>query len=309
LITGTIAVCTRNRAEVLRQCLAGLDTQVADPGQIEVLVVDNGSTDDTPHLLRRWCGQGEGRRAVTHPEVGLSGARNAALAASDRDVVLFVDDDALTPPTWARAHLRAYAGDDRAGTVGGPVGLTWPAGRPGWVSDEVTMWYSALDKGDVAGPFPGDHGPYGTNMSVRRTAALDAGGYDPRLGRRGGALLSGEEPAMTRRLAAAGWSVLYAPEAAVVQQVLPERLSPRWLLRRGFAQGVSNARLAALGRQAGRREALAEAAAELRAGRDWWARRRDGGRDELAATVVALAHAGAAVDHARAAVGRQGRRP
>jgi hypothetical protein len=125
----------------------------------------------------------------------------------------------------------------------------------------------ALDKGD-AGPFPGDHGPYGTNMSVRRTAALDVGGYDPRLGRRGGALLSAEEPAMTRRLVAAGWSVLYAPEAAVVQQVLPERLSPRWLLRRGFAQGMSNARLAALGRPAGRREALAEAAAELRAGRD-----------------------------------------
>ena len=288
MITGTIAVCTRNRAEVLRQCLAGLDTQVAEPGQIEVLVVDNGSTDDTPDLLRRWCGQGEG---------GVAGARQADLAASDRDVVLFVDDDALTPPTWARAHLRAYAGDDRAGTVGGPVGLTWPAGRPDWVSDEVTMWYSALDKGDDAGPFPGDHGPYGTNMSVRRTAALDAGGYDPRLGRRGGALLSGEEPAMTRRLAAAGWSVLYAPEAAVVQQVLPERLSPRWLLRRGFAQGVSNAR------------PPAEAAAELRAGRDLWARRRYGGRDELAATVVALAHAGAAVDHARAAVGRQGGRP
>jgi glycosyltransferase involved in cell wall biosynthesis len=199
LITGTIAVCTRNRAEVLPQCLASLETQVAEPGQIEVLVVDNGSTDGTPDLVRRWCEQGEERRAVTHSEVGLSGARNAALAASDRDVVLFVDDDALTPPTWARAHLQAYAGDDRAGTVGGPVGLTWPAGCPDWVSDEVTMWYSALDKGDDAGPFPGDHGPYGTNMSVRRTAALDVGGYDPGLGWCGGALLSGAEPAMTRR--------------------------------------------------------------------------------------------------------------
>ncbi|HET6952027.1 MAG TPA: glycosyltransferase family 2 protein, partial [Acidimicrobiales bacterium] len=122
MITGTIAVCTRNRAGTLRQCLAALATQVADPGQLDVLVVDNGSTDGTPDLLRRWRDAGEGRRVVAHPEVGLSGARNAALAASDREVVLFVDDDALTPPTWAGAHLRAYAADERAGTVGGPVG-------------------------------------------------------------------------------------------------------------------------------------------------------------------------------------------
>ncbi|HET6953676.1 MAG TPA: hypothetical protein VFI47_25090, partial [Acidimicrobiales bacterium] len=170
---------------------------------------------------------------------------------------------------------------------------------------ELIQWYSVLDRGDEAGPFPGEHGPYGTNMSVRRDAALAVGGYDPRLGRRGGKLLSCEEPDMTRRLAAAGWSVLYAPEAAVVQQVLPERLARRWLLRRGFAQGVSNARLATLGRRPDRRRALADVAAELRATRDLLARRRDPGRDELATTVVALAHAGAALDHARTSLARR----
>lgn len=308
MTTGTIAVCTRNRAATLRQCLASLATQVAEPGQIEVLVVDNGSTDGTDALLRDWVAGGEGRRSLHHPEVGLSSARNAALAASDADVVLFVDDDALTPATWAWGHLAAYASDERVGSVGGPVGLTWPAGRPEWISDGVLQWFSALELGDDTGPFPTEHGPYGTNMSVWRTAALAAGGYDRRLGRTGIRLLSGEEPDLTRRLRAAGWQVLYVPEAAVVQQVLPERLDRRWLLRRGFAQGVTNARLATRVRSQARSrtQGLADAADALRTTRELLGRRRSPGTDELASTVLAVVHAGAAVDHMRASLRRRG---
>ncbi len=302
VISGTIAVCTRNREPTLRQCLASIDGQLAEAGQVEVLVVDNGSTDGTPELLLEWSRAGEGRRVVTEPEAGLSRARNAALAASRADVVLFLDDDALAPPTWARAHLAVYE-DLEVGMVGGPVGLVWPAGRPPWLSDDLVQWYSILDQGDEAGPFPGSHGPYGTNMSVRRDAALDAGGFDPRLGRVGTRLLSGEEPDLTRRLAAAGWAVRYAPEAAVVQQVLPERLGRRWLLRRGWAQGTSNARLDVLADHAGRRQRWRRAVAEARESARALGRRKDGDQDALAATVLAVVHAGAAAELARSAVG------
>ena len=79
MITGTIAVCTRNRAEYLEQCLASLDNQIAEPGQLEVLVVDNGSTDGTAELLRDWARAGDGRRVVVEPRPASSSARNAAL--------------------------------------------------------------------------------------------------------------------------------------------------------------------------------------------------------------------------------------
>jgi glycosyltransferase involved in cell wall biosynthesis len=298
-ISGTIAVCTRNRAGVLPQCLASLDSQLGDPDTVEVLVVDNGSTDATPRLLADWAGGAPGRRCVVEPQVGLSRARNAALAASTREVVLFLDDDALAPSTWARAHLAAYA-DDRVGTVGGPIGLEWPAGRPEWVTDQVAGWFSSLDLGDDAGPYPNDHGPFGTNMSVRRTAALGVGGYDPRMGRVGGRLHSGEEPDLTRRLVAAGWTVRYEPAAAVVQQVLPERLDRRWLLRRGWAQGLANARLAVRRGAAPTRRDLARLAAnEVRETTDALRRRRAGDQDPTAALVVALTHARSAFELGR----------
>jgi glucosyl-dolichyl phosphate glucuronosyltransferase len=312
VITGTIAVCTRDRAGVLGQCLASLAAQLAEPGQLEVLVVDNGSTDGTASLLRSWreaAGDGPARHSVVEPRVGLSHARNRALATSDREVVLFLDDDALVPPTWGGAHLRAHAADDRVGSVGGPIGLSWPAGRPDWITDEVTIWYSRLDLGDEAGPFPTAHGPYGTNMSVRRRAALDVGGYDPGLGRSGRRLLSGEEPDLTRRLAATGWSIRYEPTAAVVQQVLPERLDRRWLVRRGWAQGISNARLAVrAGDRPGRRARAQQAVAEARESSDALARRRAGTTDEVAGLVLAAVHAATALDLARSVLAPDGQR-
>src|SRR4051812_18196557 len=102
MLSGTIAVCTRNRIGELRQCLASLETQYAGEHHFDVLVVDNASTDDTAEFLRDW--ERPGRRAVTEPQLGLSQARNAALEASAADVVSFLDDDALAPATWMCCH-------------------------------------------------------------------------------------------------------------------------------------------------------------------------------------------------------------
>ena len=274
----------------------------SEPGQLEVLVVDNGSTDATPALLRDWAAAGPDRRAVVEPRVGLSHARNAALRTSGREVVLFLDDDALAPPTWARAHLAAYAAAPDVGSVGGPVGVVWPAGQPEWISPSVMWVYSAIDLGDEAGPFPTEHGPYGTNMSVRRAAALAVGGYDPRLGRQGAKLLSSEEPDLTRRLRDAGWAIRYEPEAGLVQQVLPERLGKRWLMRRGWAQGISNARREVLGDKLSRRARLRRAADEARESREALAERRQAEPDDLDPTVRMVAHAAAALELVRSSL-------
>jgi glycosyltransferase involved in cell wall biosynthesis len=286
---------------MLEQCLASLDNQVAEPGQLEVVVIDNGSTDSTPDMLRDWQRAGEHRRVVVEPRVGVVNARNASLHATDREILLYVDDDALVPAAWARAHLAVYESDDRAGSVGGPVSLFWPDSRPDWITDELTQWFSALDFGDESGPFPTIHGPYGTNMSIRRTAAIEAGGFDRWLGRSGASLLSGEEPDLTRRLRAAGWNIVYTPSAAVVQQVIPERMNRRWLLRRGWAQGVSNARLEILAERPDSLTCFRRSIAELGdSARRWW-RRQTGSTDEeeLASLIRVLAHTAAGVEYLR----------
>ena len=306
MITGTIAICTRDRVHLLRSCLASLDTQLAEPGQLDLLVVDNGSTDGTADLLAAWERAGPDRHVVHEPAVGLSHARNRALAVAAGDVVLFTDDDALVTPCWAAAHLAAYD-DPQVGSAGGPVGLVWPDGRPPWMTDELTQWYGALDLGDDAGPYPNAHGPYGVNMSVRRAAALAVGGYDTRLGRIGRFLLSGEEPDLHRRLVAAGMVAVYVPAAGLVHRVVAARADRRWLLRRGWAQGMTNTRLAVLAERPGRWALLRRGVDELDDAARRWLRRRSGadGEEELAALVRVAAHAAAGLESLRLAAGRR----
>jgi glycosyltransferase involved in cell wall biosynthesis len=267
VIRASVVVCTRNRAARLGECLAHLADQAVAPHHldarhdgegdsdrgdrgIEVIVVDNGSTDGTAALAAAWCGDDpRRRRLVSEPVAGLSRARNRGIGAARGDVVLFIDDDAVAPRGWVAAHLAAYDRDPGVAAVGGPVALRWPDGRPAWLAPRLDHWFSALDHGDRAIAFPPPHGPYGTNMSVRR-AALDAverpasgaGPFDERLGRRGRSLVSSEEGDLFERLWAVGGRIAYEPAALVLHSVTDERASRRWVLRRGWAQGRSNAR-------------------------------------------------------------------
>lgn len=245
---GTVVVCTRDRIDLLTGCLGSLDGQtLADGDRVDLIVVDNGSTDGTRGWLTRWAAADPERRRVVHePVAGLSRARNAGLAAAGGEVVLFLDDDAVAPRGWVAAHLAAYRREPGTTAVGGPVVLTWPEGRPRWLTPGLEHWYSALDHGDEARPFPPPHGPYGTNMSMRRADVVAAGGFAERLGRRGRKLGSGEEAELWSRLWAAGGSIVYDPATLVLHRVTGARSHRRWLLRRGWGQGRSNAVMASM---------------------------------------------------------------
>jgi glucosyl-dolichyl phosphate glucuronosyltransferase len=242
MVGATVVVCTRDRVARLRECLAHLDAQVG-AHEIEVVVVDNGSTDGTGDEVVAWAAGDPARRRHLHePRAGLSRARNRGVDAARGEVVLFIDDDALAPAGWVAAHLAAYDRDPGLAGAGGPVVLRWPEGRPGWLAPDLEHWYSALDLGDDPTPWPTPHGPYGTNMSVRRSVLDQVGGFDERLGRRGRSLVSSEEGDLFGRVSAAGGALAYEPAALVLHAVTPDRLSRRWVLRRGWAQGRSNAR-------------------------------------------------------------------
>lgn len=256
VLDASVVVCSRNRAELLRQCLDRLADQfVAGGDRYEVVVVDNGSTDGTPAVIEAWrAADPDLRRAVHEPTPGLSRARNRGVAEARGEVVLFIDDDAVAPRGWVAAHLAPYRRDPWVSGVGGPVSLRWPDGRPRWLAPRLEHWFSALDHGDRATEFPPPHGPYGTNMSLRRSVFAAVGGFDERLGRRGRSLVSSEEGDLFGRVWAAGGSVVYEPASLVLHGVTRDRLSRRWVLRRGWAQGRSNARRRVMAGPVGRRE-------------------------------------------------------
>src|SRR5690606_25116914 len=103
----SVVIATRDRAERLERMLASLDAESED--LLEVVVVDNGSRDDTAQRIERWCEARPYATALHHAPPGKSGALNAGVARTRGAWIAFLDDDVSVRPGWARALRRAAA--------------------------------------------------------------------------------------------------------------------------------------------------------------------------------------------------------
>ena len=107
---GAVLLYSWNKAEFLRTALEAL--AASDLGDALVVVLDNGSSDDTPVMLRSWKERlGERMLLVSLPcNIGAPPARNWLLSLPETracDWVAFLDDDAVVPPDWLRYFGRA----------------------------------------------------------------------------------------------------------------------------------------------------------------------------------------------------------
>jgi glycosyltransferase involved in cell wall biosynthesis len=187
-----------------------------------------------------------GATLLIEPEGGLSRARNVALeAVAPRDVVAYIDDDAVIAGTWSLAMTRAWssASKDVAG-IGGPVRPLFLAPRPRWLSDYLLTGLSIIDYGPAAAVLDEPSGQflYGANLSVVADYALAVGGFDPRRGPLGTGPGFGDDIDIQVRLHRAGYLVLYDPDAAVFHRIPEERLRRFAMLQRRFAQGLEQGR-------------------------------------------------------------------
>lgn len=208
--TATVAVCTRNRADDLKLCLAGILT-LPDDGQ-EILVIDNCPSDDSS---RRVVESYPGVRYVVEPRPGLNHARNRALAEATGEVIAFIDDDAVPDHGWLRALLKNY--EQRS--VACVTGLTMPVELE-TEAQEAFEAYTTFSRGFRRRAFHSlNHDPLqagiigsGVNMSVRRSATLRSGGFDNTLDA-GTPTQSGGDHEMFTRLMVHGFKIVYEPTA------------------------------------------------------------------------------------------------
>ncbi|MGN6499809.1 MAG: glycosyltransferase [Tsuneonella sp.] len=238
----SVVICTHNRASYLARALDGVARLESGFGQFEVLVVDNASTDDTRRVVSDFEDRLPNMRYVHEARLGLSIARNTGWQASAGRYVAYLDDDAIPSPNWLQsaAEVLALMGSE-IGMLGGQVQPIWEAPRPDWLADRWLGYLTVIDLGPTARFVDEDGGIVGANMIIPRELLEKFGGFSPRVGRIGGALLSNEELLLKRTLAAAGYRGYYDPEVRVGHHAPPERLTRKWFYRRLYWQGRSNA--------------------------------------------------------------------
>ena len=115
----SVVISTFNRAGALRETLLALDGQSAGTGAYEVVVVDDGSTDDTPGVLAS-VGVGYALRTARHEHNrGVSAGRNTGIRMARGRYVIFVSDDVIVTPTFVDDHVRTLERLPRSWVVGG----------------------------------------------------------------------------------------------------------------------------------------------------------------------------------------------
>ncbi|WP_194383752.1 glycosyltransferase [Microbacterium luteum] len=159
----TIVVCTRDRAEMLAAALAAI---LRATRSAEIVVVDSASTTTST----RDVAEAAGVRYIRSDVPGLSIARNLGLAAADRPIVVFTDDDCVVDPGFLSPLIAPFADAATVGVTGRLRDHDDRSAATPPTVDVLTRVADGLDAG------------HGALMAFRRDSVLASGGFDPVLG-------------------------------------------------------------------------------------------------------------------------------
>lgn len=223
----TIAICTYNRAALLERTLTSLSQLVGIQSTgIEVIVVDNHSTDTTAQVIEKWQAKLP-LRYCHEPQQGHCFARNCAVAQAQGEVILWTDDDVQLDPDWLNAYRQAIESDPAATFWGGPIEPLFLSPPPRWVQQNwsrLAGCYAARDLGREPRELDADHLPYGANFAVR-TEACRQFPFNTQLGRRGANLMGDDERDFLWRLLQAKHRGRWVPPAKLQHLIPPNRLT------------------------------------------------------------------------------------
>jgi glycosyltransferase involved in cell wall biosynthesis len=239
-----VLVPTRNRARSVQRAIESLLAAPVPSGlEVSIVVVDNGSTDETGSLLEWMKARHKPRITVVQERrCGKSRALNAGIAATTGDLVGMIDDDEEIDAGWYEEVVRAFSTDPELEYIGGPYVPVWAKEPPSWIPTDYLAVLGEVGTGLPEQPFgPAFPGILkGGNAVIRRTTLERAGPYAEYLGPAGPArLLSCEDEEMYHRLVKIGARGRYLPGLKIHHHVSALRLTPTYFRQWCFWRGVS----------------------------------------------------------------------
>jgi glycosyltransferase involved in cell wall biosynthesis len=104
----SVVIATYNRGPILEKCLRALVEQTLDGDLYEIVIVDDGSTDDTPALIERMKTARPSWQYLWQANAGRSYARNVGIRMAQGELVVFIDSDVVVTPTFLATHLALH---------------------------------------------------------------------------------------------------------------------------------------------------------------------------------------------------------
>lgn len=238
-----ISVClaTRNRASLLAQTLRCLAQQELDDTTLEVIVVDNGSSDETATVLAA-ARPTLPLVCLEEPVAGKNRALNRALDVAQGSLLVFTDDDVIPENHWLLELRRVADRWPNCAIIAGAIVPQFPDVAPQALRTHRIAGpaYARFQPDAAEGPI--DTLPFGPNCAVR-SSVMKGCRFAEHMGPRGADYPMGSETELLRRLRRLGEKVVYAPRAKVQHIIREDQLSWRWLYGRAFRLGRGDRRL------------------------------------------------------------------
>lgn len=172
----SVVVPTYNRRARLARVLGGFDRQTVPPSIFELVIVDDGSKDDTQSWLAANTARSYAVQTLRQENGGPARARNAGVAAATGELILFIDDDVEPTPELIAEHLRFHDAESDV-VVMGPLASLDHYAQPwvAWEQAKIERQYVAMERKEWEPTF---RQFWTGNASVKKEHILAAGGFD-----------------------------------------------------------------------------------------------------------------------------------
>ncbi|MBM3134215.1 MAG: glycosyltransferase family 2 protein [Chloroflexi bacterium] len=162
----SVVIPAYNEARYIGDCLEALQAQTYPPQQFEIIVADNGSSDDTARLARAY-----GARVVMELKKGVALARQRGFQEARGPIIASTDADTRVPPWWLERMAGHFSGEQGLGGVCGPV--YFADGRP---HERLIMRYPVTWAMSLSNHL-GHTWWGGSNFAVRAALFWQVGGF------------------------------------------------------------------------------------------------------------------------------------
>jgi glycosyltransferase involved in cell wall biosynthesis len=243
----SIIIPTLNHAKYLKNALTSVQNQTFPKDEYEIIVVDNGSTDNTQQVTEQIIAtyQTHQIRYIWEPEPGLLSGRHRGAKEAKGQILVFIDDDIEADKGWLAAIMDAFQ-DPSVHLVGGPSQPDYKSEPPAWLESfweqheygRLCGWLSLLDFGEQIREID----PifiWGLNYAIRKKTLFEVGGFHPDCIPKHLQRFQGDgEIGLSTKIRETGLKAVYHPKALVWHKVLNERLTVEYFEKRAFYQGV-----------------------------------------------------------------------
>jgi GT2 family glycosyltransferase len=197
---------------------------------LEILVIDGGSTDGTKEL----CQHFSGINFITENKRGLAHARNTGAKSAKYEVVAYTDDDCIVDREWLRNLVAAFWVSSSVIGVGGPVYPLNPESVPKKILVKAAL--GLFDEGTSVK----NVGGLVTSNSAFKREIFRSIEFDEKLGvtRRRKLILCGEDTDLCRTIVSSGYKLLYTPSAKVYHYIPKERARVPYIVKHAIHYGI-----------------------------------------------------------------------